>query len=65
MELTIAIVGIVLVCFWFIRGAFSSRMNERDKADEEFQKALEENRKADDQLNDPDHVKRLQDRFNS
>lgn len=65
MEIGIAIVGIVLVSLWFLKGAFSSRMNERDKADEEYQKALEANRKADAMLSDPEHVKRVQDRFNS
>lgn len=65
MEIGIAVVGIVLVSLWFLKGAFSSRMNERDKADEEYQKALEQNRKADAKLSDPDHVKRVQDRFNS
>lgn len=65
MEIGIAIVGIVLVSLWFLKGAFSSRMNERDKADEEYQKALEANRNADAMLSDPEHVKRVQDRFNS
>lgn len=65
MEIGLAIVGIVLVCVWFLKGAFSSRMTKRDEADEEYQKALEENRKADDLLSDPERVKRVQDHFNS
>lgn len=65
MEIALTIGIVLLIALWFIKGMFSSRMSERDKSDEEYQNALQENREADELLSDPDHAKRVQDHFNS
>jgi F0F1-type ATP synthase membrane subunit b/b' len=64
MYWVLALLGVVVICLWFVSGMTSSRMNERDKADEEYQAALKKNREADDLLSDYERVKRVQDHFN-
>ena len=64
MYWVLALLGVVAICLWFVSGMASSRMNERDKADEEYQAALKKNREADDLLSDYECVKRVQDHFN-
>lgn len=69
MEAAIVLLGIFLAMIWFIHGLINNRMDERDEVkDEQLQEyydSLSDNRKADYELHDPDHVKRVQDYFNS
>ena len=52
----------------FVLGLFSRRMDQRfDEEDARLQshyEALSDNRKADQLLDDPDHVERLRDKYN-
>lgn len=69
MEATFVLLGIFLAMIWFIHGLINNRMDERDEVKDnelqEYYESLSQNRAADNELHDPDHVKRLQDYFNS
>lgn len=64
MEYVFTVLGLFALAFWFIRGMFSRRLDERDKELQRYYENLSDNRKADDLLNDPERRKRVRDYFN-
>ena len=60
----LAIIGMSLVGVWAYKGMFRDRWADRDKADEEYHKAMQANRDAERELDDPEYRDRLFDEDN-
>ena len=58
-------IGIFIIGLWFVKGIMNTRKHELDKTLEAYEQIMENNRKADELLDDPDYKQRLYDDDNS
>ena len=64
MEWALAVVGIVAVVIWFMRGVFNAHSRRQNDDLQAYYDSLSDNNKADDSLHDPERVQHVQDKFN-
>jgi len=64
MEWALAVIGVVAVVIWFMRGVFNAHSRRQNDDLQAYYDSLSENNKADDLMSDYERVQHVQDKFN-